>query len=90
MGDPLSGAALHETVIEDPEALPVGLPGASGADVGCTLVEAVEYEPVPCSVRAATRKMYVKPLVNPRTVAEVAGAMPSLNVVQVEPLLELN
>jgi hypothetical protein len=56
--------------------------------LGVTLLDAVEYAPVPTAFTAATRKMYAVPLVSPVTVAEVASDVLSLNVVQVEPLFD--
>ena len=54
------------------------MPGVRAADCA-TLV------PVPAALTAATRNVYLVPLVRPVTVAEVAGETPSATVVQVAP-----
>ena len=47
------------------------------------------YEPVPAEFVAATLKMYDEPDARPVTVAVVLVLVPSLNVVQEDPLLLL-
>jgi hypothetical protein len=59
----------------DAEALePVAAPivGAPGTVAGVTAFEALEKEPVPTTLMAATVKVYVSPLVRPLTVQFMA------------------
>src|SRR5206468_1266529 len=46
------------------------------ATVGVTGLEAVDWGPWPTALDAATRKVYVVPLVRPRTRADVPGGEP--------------
>jgi hypothetical protein len=61
--------------------------GSGVTAVGVTAADAVLNAPVPIPFTAATRNVYAVPLVSPVIVALVAVDVPSLNVVQDDPLL---
>ena len=61
-----------------------GVPGNAPGATGCE-IDWVEDEPAALTADTLTR--YAVPLVRPVMVRDVTGEIPSLNVVQVEPLL---
>ena len=67
----------------------VGIAVNVAAD-GVTLELADDHAPCPTAFTAATRNVYPVPFDKPVTVALAAVDVPSLNVVHVDPLLELN
>ena len=83
MADPLPAVAFTA----------VGAAGTVGA-VGVTALELAEGGPVPTALVAVTTKVYVVPLVNPLTVAIVAGstaaAMPIMAWVVMMQLYSVN
>ena len=85
---PLNTGADHDSVTCSLAAVAVALNGASGTVRGITAAELVEFVPVPAALTAAILKMYEVPFVSPVTVSEVDVLVPSLNVVQEEPLFE--
>ena len=54
--------------------------GAPGTVAGVTALDPGEAGPVPTALVAATVKVYAVPLLNPLTVADVAGGLPDTTV----------
>ena len=85
---PLEIGAVHDNETCPLPRVGVTEVGVPGVVNGVMLDEAVEYEPVPAPLIAATRNAYAVPFVNPVTVTEVVVDTESLKVVQFVPSLE--